>query len=124
MKKGMKMLFEGTPELPNAVMYKHWAIKRKNAVKWKNLVYHECVQNKLAGLALDKARLTFIRHGSKAPDFDNLVSSFKACQDGLVFANVIVDDKEINIGQPSYRFEYRSRKHGTMTEIIIEWEED
>ncbi len=113
----------GSPELPNKVMYKHWAIKRKNAVKWKNLVIQQCILARIAGLGLDHAVLTFIRHSSKQCDFDNLVSSFKACQDGLVKANVIQDDKPINIGQPSYRWMYRPRKEGNLTTIRIETEE-
>lgn len=113
----------GLPELPNKNMYKHWAVKRKNVHKWKKLVYEQCCLARINGLGLDSAVLSFIRHSSAEPDFDNMVASFKACQDGLVWADVIQDDKQINVGQPSYKWEYRPRKQGGMISIKIEIKE-
>lgn len=115
---------KGLPELPNKKRYKHWAIQRKEVHRWKRFVHEQCCLARINGLGLDTAVLTFTRHSSVQPDFDNLVSSFKACQDGLVFACVIQDDKEINVGQPSYKWEYRARKEGGIITIKIETKEN
>ncbi len=115
-----ELIIDGTPSLPNVTLYQHWAIKRQGAMKWKKRVFAACCEAKINGLGLDHAVLSYIRRSSKECDFDNMVASFKHCQDGLVWANVIVDDKPINIGQPSYKWEYRARKFGNQTVIRIE----
>ncbi len=123
MKLIAELILDGTPDLPNVNMYQHWAIKRNGAIKWKRKVMAACAEARISGLGLDHAVLTFTRRSCKECDFDGLVASFKHCQDGLVYANVIVDDKPINIGQPSYKWEFRARKFGNQTSIKIEVED-
>lgn len=113
----------GAPDLPNKSRYSHWAIRSKAFKRWKNLVVLVCEKNELDNLQLNTAVLTFTRHSSRECDFDNLVSSFKPVQDGLVFAGVIADDRPINIGQPKYEWKFRPRKDGEMITIKIETKE-
>ncbi len=110
----------GVPDLPNVSRYAHWTKGRKNVFRWKRLVSDKCYLAKIANLNLEKASLTFTRHSSREPDFDNLVASFKACQDGLVLAKVIIDDKSSVIGQSKYFWEYRPRKLGGKISIRVE----
>lgn len=111
---------KGLPELPNRNMYKHWAVRRKAAVKWKNLVLAECLKLGINELWLTSAALTFVRHSSREPDGDNLQMSFKAARDGLVAAGVIVDDSPKVIGKPDYLWQRRPPKQGGMITIRIE----
>ena len=113
---------KGLPDLPNRSRYRHWAIQRKGVVKWQRLVMHECYLAKISGLGLNRAVLSFERHSSVEPDFDNIVASFKGCQDALIKAGVIIDDKQAVIGQPSYKWVYRPRKQGGLIKIRIEGE--
>lgn len=53
---------------------------------------------------LELFKLTIVRHGTRALDYDNLISSFKAHIDGLVNAGIIINDswkylKQINTNQ-------------------------
>lgn len=83
----------------------------------------KCNELKITGLALKKAKLSLIRHSSNECDFDGLVSSFKHVIDGLVVAQVIIDDKSSVIDQPSYSWEFRQRNLGGQISIKIEVEE-
>ncbi len=70
--------------------------------------------------SLERAKLTLVRYGSKEPDFDNLVSSFKPIIDGLVSAGIIVNDKQANIGQPQYLFVKAKRDEGAFSVKVEE----
>jgi hypothetical protein len=115
---------DGLPNLPNVDRYKHWAIRRKSTLLWKQNVFLACHEHKISGLFLATAKLTFIRRSPREPDYDNLVASFKACQDGLVAAGVVLDDKTKNIGQPSYLWIRQLPRHGGQITIRIETEEE
>ena len=102
------------PELPktiNEIMYKHWSVKMLHAKKWKGLVFLATL-GKRPTTPLTKAHLILTRCSAKEPDFDGLVSSFKACIDGLVDAKIIENDKTENIGQPEYVWEKAKPKQG------------
>lgn len=114
---------EGTPELINAIGRKSWYIKARSSKLWRSRVSNKCYLHKISGLGLDKAVLTYTRHSMKQPDFDNLAISFKACQDGLVDAGVLVDDKPQVIGAPTYLWKFRERRLGGMISIKIEVDE-
>jgi Holliday junction resolvase RusA-like endonuclease len=60
--------------------------------KWKHLVHCNIYAPARPLEPLKKAKVTFTRHSFTQPDFDNLAASFKACQDALVEAGIIVDD--------------------------------
>lgn len=100
-----EMEIAGFPKTINAMGRKHWALKAKEATRWKNLVHDMCVFHRIAGLNLKKAKLTLTRFSSRECDFDGTVSSFKHVIDGLVQAKVVENDKTSNIGQPTYLWE-------------------
>lgn len=105
----------GLPQTINSIGRKHWAVKTKESKRWKVLVYTQCVIKRIAGLSLEKCRLELIRHSSKEPDFDGLVSSFKHIIDGLVYAKVMIDDKPSVIGSPEFKWVKVPHRHGKIT---------
>lgn len=105
------------PKLPNQSLYRHWRIKQRENDKWKSAV-HKMALFLAPPNPLDKAHITFIRHSSRQPDYDGLVSSFKHCLDGLTAAGVISDDSQEVIGIPAYRWEYARPKDGKITVIV------
>lgn len=105
------------PKTTNSGGRAHWAMKAKEAKKWKNLTKEAflrwCGENNYWKVPdLKKAKLTLTRCSAKEPDADGLVSSFKHVIDGLVEAGVIIDDKPSVIGFPNYAWEYARPKQG------------
>lgn len=100
----LEVEIEGLPATYNKISRKHWAVKVKEAQKWKDLV-KIYTNGKLPKKPLDKALIKFTRVSSACPDSDGLVSGFKHVQDGLINAGVIVNDRYENIGMPEYRWE-------------------
>lgn len=97
----------------------HWAVKNKIVSEWKNLV-NLAVGNRGPKEPLEKAEIIYTRYSSRCLDFDNLVNSYKAVQDGLVEAGVIKDDKVVNIGYPTYKWIKAPQKQGHITIEILE----
>ncbi len=120
----MKLIAEfdiwGLPETINSIGRKHWAVKVKEAKRWKRLVYEQCIFKKIVGLEMPKATLEFTRHSSRECDFDNLASSFKHVLDGLVMAKVIIDDKPSVIGSPTFMWNKVGPKDGHITVKIYQ----
>lgn len=110
----------GLPKMTNGLMV-HWRVKHTESKKWKKLVSEQCLIHGLTKLGLTSAALCFVRHSTREPDFDGLVSGFKHVLDGLVEAGVLVNDKPSVIGQPRYHWVYAKPKHGKI-EIQIEFE--
>lgn len=106
----------GLPKTPNARM--HWKAKMREVQKWRRLVA-SLAHYKRPQEPLERAKLTFVRHSSARPDFDNLAASFKACQDGLKQAEIIADDTFEVIGVPTYQWEKASPRDGKI-EIFVE----
>lgn len=106
------------PKTINAIGRKHWSFKQIEAKKCKGLVMVQCVVNRIVDLNLSKASLTFTRHSSREPDFDNLAGSFKHILDGLVEARVIQDDRPSIIGSPVFKWEKCAEKLGHITIMI------
>jgi len=100
----------GLPKLINAIGYRHWAVKVQEARRWKQLVYQQCVFHKIGQLNLQKAELELFRYSSREPDFDNLAGSFKHVIDGLVYAQVLKDDRPSVIGSPKFHWVKEKRK--------------
>jgi hypothetical protein len=103
------------PKTINALGRAHWAVKVREVKKWKHLImlYALRTKNDFQPFSpLKKAKLTLTRFSSVEPDFDGLVSSFKVVIDGLIYAQVIEDDKQSNIGQPTYLHVKSKRKEG------------
>lgn len=109
----LEFTLPGLPKTPNG-SHGHWRVKYAQSKRWKQAVFTAAWPFK-PPQPLDSAILTLIRHSSVQSDFDNLVSSFKACVDGLRQAGIITDDKKINIGQPVYLWQQAPPKKGFIT---------
>lgn len=92
----------GLPKMSNQLLRGHWRAKHGHAVKWKAYAIGEIERNGKPARPLQKATLSLTRHSSHEPDFDGLVSSFKHIIDALVTSEVIENDKQSIIGQPTY----------------------
>lgn len=90
----------GLPKTPNGP-HGHWRAKAAERKKWRDAV---CMIAKFRRppKPLEKVRLTCTRFSSVSGDFDNRVSSFKGCIDGLKDAGVIQDDNDSVILERSY----------------------
>lgn len=110
----MKLQFSlpGLPRTTNSGGRAHWAVKVKEAKKWKKLVWLMVRAAGANGLGLEQAKITLVRASSSEPDFDGLVSSFKHVIDGLVEAGVLKNDKPSVIGQPVYLWEKCAPRQG------------
>lgn len=101
----------------------HWAIKKKEADKWKGLVaqaIHAAGPSPIR-LPVQTAKLKLTRFSSVQPDSDGLVSGFKHVVDGLVRAGVLTNDKYKNVGMPQYLWEYAKPKAGRIrVEVFVE----
>lgn len=69
---------------------------------------------------LEYAEIIYTRYSSRVLDYDNLVNSFKAVQDGLVAAGVLKDDKVKNVGHPRYFYSKVPQKEGYITIEVSE----
>lgn len=116
----LQLRIKDLPKRINQTMGKHWSIKHKESKKWITLIGAHVRWN-YPEAPLQKARLTFIRASSIAPDFDNLVHSFKLCTDALIKLNIIKDDNMDVIGQPDYQWIKASPGKGY---VIIKVEEE
>jgi hypothetical protein len=108
---------DGLPKPVNRMLRQHWAIVKKEVDFWKLLVKTSAI-GRLPDKPLEKARCIYIRHSSRAPDYDGLVSSFKAVQDGLVLAGVLKNDT-VDIVKSIYLWEKCPQKEGFI-EIIVD----
>ena len=106
----LKITINDLPKTTNA-NNKHWAMKMKEAQKWKQLVKLS-VGSQKPSYPLEKAKLTCTRHSSKEPDYDGLVSSFKHLIDGLIESKVIIDDAMRYIGMPEFSWKQAPRSKG------------
>lgn len=108
------------PKMTNRTAGKQWFSRHKERVKWQRLVEPHCHKLGIVNLKLEKASLTLTRLSSKAPDSDGLVSGFKFVIDSLVKCGVLVDDNYRIIGMPTYLWQYRPKKQGSLITIRIE----
>jgi hypothetical protein len=99
----------------------HWAIRAKEARKWKRDVSLAVIAAGPAPIRfpLKRARLEFTRFSSVEPDFDGLVSGFKWIQDALVHCGVLENDRMSNIGQPRYHWKRVPRGRGKIRIVLI-----
>ena len=107
------------PKTINAIGRAHWAVKAKEARKWKNLVAAE-ILSKGSIKQLPKAKITLFRYSSRCPDSDGLVSSFKHVIDGIVGVGLIPDDTYRTIGMPNYSWEKAPKNKGKIKVRIEE----
>lgn len=105
------------PSLSNG-SHGHWRTRAGIKKAWQQLTVWHC-NGKTPLEPLSGAKAIFTRHSSFEPDYDNLVSSFKAIQDGLVRAGVLVDDKP-SVLSAQYLWKKTSPKNGY---VSIEVEE-
>lgn len=97
----------------------HWTTRNKRARAIKSSVIRKAIVLGRPAEPLKKAHLSLYRYSSVECDFDGLVSSFKHIIDGLVQAEVIVDDKASVIGRPHYEWVKTSPGKG-MVRVVVE----
>lgn len=107
----LEIEIKGLPKLANSLLWEHWSVKQKHNAQWKLNVSLAVGRDKPES-PLKKAKIELTRFSSNEPDFDGLVSSFKAVLDGLKGCGVIEDDKVSVIGQPVYKWERAAPKAG------------
>lgn len=115
----IEFVIPGLPAMPNVLMYRHWAVKRKNALHWKRMVAY-AVSGKKPKSPLEKATVYLTRVSAREPDWDNLAASFKHVIDGLIVAQILADDSTKTIGQPKISWEKAAPKSGYIRVKVIE----
>jgi Holliday junction resolvase RusA-like endonuclease len=110
----------GLPKTTNAGGRAHWAVKVKEAERWKWAV-GVAVLRKQPSAPLRKAQVTLTRHSSVEPEYDGLVSSFKAILDALTLHGVIADDQPSVIGVPKYEWKKAPPNQGRV-EVCVRGE--
>lgn len=109
----------GLPKLNNG-HYGHWRAAAGERKKWRTL-FHRLGLLKRPLSPLKGVRLTCTRFAyGKAPDYDNLVISFKSCIDGLKDAGVIVDDGPDCVFERIYKHEKAPAKKGSISILVEE----
>lgn len=116
----VKFQIDGLPKSTNQIARKHWAVQAKERRDWHRKVFLAVAPN-FPNKPLKKAKLHLTRHSSKCPDWDGMVSSWKAVIDGLVKSRVLEDDSMNHIGQPTYEWSKTKPKQGFITVEV--WEE-
>lgn len=91
----LEIELQGLPKTTNG-SHQHWRVKHAQSKAWKTRVF-ALSWPKRPAQPLKRAKITYTRFSSTQPDFDNLVISFKAIQDGLRQAGIIADDKQANV---------------------------
>jgi hypothetical protein len=89
----LEFRIDGLPKMANHLLRGHWRVKHAHAVKWKRAVKTALLFHVKPAQPLTSAALQLTRHSSAEPDFDGLVSGFKAVIDSLVECGVIKSDK-------------------------------
>lgn len=105
--------FPGLPKTTNANSHTHWSHQYKESKKWRSMVALQASMYRPLK-PLTKASAIFTRYSSASPDFDGLVSSFKHLQDGLVDAQIIIDDT-MKVLDSTYKWTKIKPKQGYVT---------
>lgn len=110
------------PKMTNAQNKMHWIQGYKERNEWMHLILFYAMKFGVPITPLKKAKLTFIRYSSKAPDYDGLVSAFKPCIDALVKNYILHDDNMSVTGVPTYQWEKAAPNEGKIKIIVEEIE--
>lgn len=114
-----RILLAGVPASVNRTNGRHWGVRKKATDRWKLLV--QCaVGYRKPNRPLNSFRLHIIRHSSNKLDRDNATASYKAIIDSLVSCGLIEDDRYSMMKALDVIQNYRPRKLGSITEIIVE----
>ena len=97
----------------NGLKRMHWSKYTKVRDKWTWLI-RQATKTKIK----EPVNITFIRHSTRRPDWDNLYSSFKVIGDGLKTAGVLEDDTMDNIITLTAKWE-KSKQVDQRTTITI-----
>lgn len=109
------------PQGMNMTGSKNWRAVAAKRAAVKRLVMQHLMLYPKPKEPLKHANLLLIRYSSREPDFDGLVSSFKAVVDALVTGKIIEDDSPKHIGQPGYLWRPVKPRKGKIR--IQLWEE-
>ncbi len=104
--------------MQNRTKGQHFRVYMQHRDEWKAKV-NASIAGKLPQEPLKRASLTLVRYSSIEPDFDGLVSSFKAILDALK-GRVIEDDRPSCIGSPICKWEKTAPKQGRVKVIVEE----
>jgi len=110
-KYSVTITLQGLPKMVNANFKNNWRALWVERKKWKELTARSFVTH-APPAPLKKAKVTIVRHSSRCPDYDGLVSAAKALLDGLKLAKIIEDDNMNVIGRPEFKWEKCSPKNG------------
>lgn len=69
---------------------------------------------------MERVKISICRQSWRLLDFDNCVSSMKACIDGLVVGGIMADDGYLNTGPWTVTQKHRKKNLGPLLEITIE----
>lgn len=109
----------GLPRIQAAGTRGHWSQRVREKNYWIDLVGWQAIAAGRPPEPLKRAKLTLIRHSHGEPDYVNLVSSFKAPEDGLVQCGVLQDDSP-QVVEHDIRWEACSSEQKGFIEIIVE----
>lgn len=90
--------------------------------RWKNAAMIKAAAAGLPDEPFARAWITCTRFSSarEAPDYDNLVASFKPIVDGLVLVGVLLDDNPDVIVGRTYNWKPASPRHGKIVVLVEE----
>ncbi len=114
----LEFILFGLPKMANRTRGQHFRVYMKHRDEWAQKV-HGSIAGKLPEEPLKRARIELTRFSSIEPDFDGLVSSFKAILDALR-GRVILDDRPSCIGSPLCKWEKTAPKQGRIKVIVEE----
>lgn len=112
----------GLPKRINQAPGASWHSRHNESRKWHQRVLGSMIVKRLTvpPMPLDRAKVTFIRHSSRCPDYDGLVHSFKPVMDALKKSLIIKDDSMAHVGIPEYKWVLAKKKEGKITVIVEE----
>lgn len=105
------------PKRINQISGRSWFVYSNERRRWRVLVGMTLIAIGKKEFKNQKVHITFERHSSRQPDFDNLVHSFKPILDALVFHKVLIDDSPKHI-ESSYKWVKTPQKLGKIKVYI------
>lgn len=104
----------GLPQSTNARSNTNYRSVNANRKLWHENVFYATV-GKRPKFPLEKVKLTLVRHSSVPMDYDGIVASFKPVVDGLIHAEIIVDDTMEVTGKWDCDWKKAKAKRGKIT---------
>ena len=93
--------------------------RNRHRKKWHQIIYYMTLR-KLPSVPLEKCKLTFIRYYYRQLDDDGWVGAIKPVADGLVKANIIMDDRPSVVTEWKYEQVKTKKSDGKRMRVIVE----